>query len=940
MREKQLMNRNWLYFFGEPTYPQPKYESSDQQYRGSRAENARGPARRDFFDRDWRRVHLPHDFVAENGVTDDEPFGGEHYDFPRDRGSAWYRRYFRLEEADRDRRIVLHFEAVATKCEVYVNSMLLKVNHTAGIGFDVDITDVARFGTDYNVVAVHADCHDYEAWYYEGGGITRNVWLVKTDRLSVALWGVYAKTKRLDEENWALQIETELENCYAVDRTAHVVSTLLAPDGTERARLESAAQTFPAYAQGTVVQTCTVERPALWDITVCNLYRVVTEVVLDGEIVDRYETKFGFREIRFDADHGFFLNGRSVTIYGFANHMTYLGVGEAMSDSMREFQMRTLRDMGSNGFRMAHSPHGEATYDYCDQYGMLVMDENRVFHSSDICIDEVQRMIRRDRNHPSVIMWSLYNEEDTVTHETGKRIFRTLAAKARQLDDTRPMTGATSYGVFSEHAHEEYDLIGVNHETEYFERLHKFKPGKPIYCSEMVFPLGRKGSDGVTIGLDARVSEKEFVIGGFHFTAWAYGPEKASIFDGMGTPGTIRHGFRAYLRQEEPFAKICPGWDFPGKEGQQVMLNLANNGEQVKVYVNGRLAGETGTDLYAITPFEVVYEPGECRIEVYRDGKLWAEDRALTPGAPHRLTLTMENLSLKADDDDVAIVTCVLTDEHGTPCGNETGLPVTFSHNEAGEFICAMTPREDGLQGYRGPEIRLVDGRAQVLVRSRNTAEPLVIRACAPGVEAAELSIRREPGTLVHVPAVESNYVMDWTVSKLMPYQVDEEKVMREHMIERWEHIDTLGSPDVLYRAVSDPARGIAGLYPPGTSLNYAFHVDTRVPDLGAAEGKKLGLHFEGLDGVANIYVTNGRTTVRAHHPSVSPWGGHYRPELKLVCDGIEMGDQVEIWVFIRDAERVHGVDWPVRWIYTTEEEAAALDVQTAREWNAAKGLL
>lgn len=175
MREKLLMNQGWRYYFDEPDYMQPKFTSSDQQYRGSRAENARGPARRDFLDADWRTVTVPHDFVAENGLSTTDPFGGEHFDFPRDRGSAWYRRYFRLSSEDRSRRIVLHFESVATKCEVYVNSMLLKTNFTAGIGFDVDITDVARFDTDINVVAVHADCHDYEAWYYEGGGICRNV---------------------------------------------------------------------------------------------------------------------------------------------------------------------------------------------------------------------------------------------------------------------------------------------------------------------------------------------------------------------------------------------------------------------------------------------------------------------------------------------------------------------------------------------------------------------------------------------------------------------------------------------------------------------------------------------------------------------------------------------------------------------------------------------
>ena len=152
-------------------------------------------------------MSLPHDFVAFNGISETDAHGGEHSGFPMDRGSAWYRRCFRLEEADRDRRVVLHFEGMGTFCEVYVNSMLLKTNRTNGIGFDVDITDVALFGFEQNVVAVHCDCHDYEAWYYEGGGITRNVWLVKADPFSVALWGTFVKTKRLGsgDRNGAFQ---------------------------------------------------------------------------------------------------------------------------------------------------------------------------------------------------------------------------------------------------------------------------------------------------------------------------------------------------------------------------------------------------------------------------------------------------------------------------------------------------------------------------------------------------------------------------------------------------------------------------------------------------------------------------------------------------------------------------------------------------------------
>ena len=198
MRETLRINTGWKFFFGEPEWVGISRVVSDQSYRMTRAASARGPARRDFDDTSWETVSIPHDFVAFNGISQTEPHGGEHYAFPMDRGSAWYRRTFLLGEEDREKRITLYFEGVGTKCEVYLNAMLLKVHFTAGIGFEVDITDAALFGECPNVLAVHCDCHDFEAWYYEGGGITRSVCLTKTDRVAVPLWGTFVKTSHLD----------------------------------------------------------------------------------------------------------------------------------------------------------------------------------------------------------------------------------------------------------------------------------------------------------------------------------------------------------------------------------------------------------------------------------------------------------------------------------------------------------------------------------------------------------------------------------------------------------------------------------------------------------------------------------------------------------------------------------------------------------------------
>ena len=943
MREKLLMNRDWLYYFGEPAYKAPKVKSSDQTYRGSRGENARGPARRDFLDDDWRHINLPHDFVNENGPSPDY-LAGEKHNYPSlGRGSAWYRRYFRLDEADKGKRITLLFDGTALKTEVYVNSMLLKTNHTAGIGFEVDITEVARFGTDYNLVSVHTDCNDYEAWYYEGGGIYRNVWLVKTDRLAVDLWGTFVHSKRLEGNKWEITAETEIRNDYFKDKEAKVISRFVDAEGKDMGTVESEYVCCPLQEVTTVVQKLTVEDPLLWGTgkDAKNIDTMYTEIVMDGKTVDTYETKFGIREITYDKDHGMFLNGKKTVIYGFANHQIQVGMGNAMSDSMREFQMRTIRDMGGNGFRTAHSPHGDATYDYCDKYGLLVMDENRVFHPSEIVRDEVKRLIKRDRNHPSVCMWSIYNEEDSVADDTGKLIFQKLAAEARKYDSTRPMSGATSYGMYTENAHLKeygYDLFGVNHQVPYFEGLHKEKPDLPIYCSEAVMPVGpqRPGREIYPAGTDAHMFyEKDFIIGGFHFTAWAFGTGRPRVIACDGTPGPVALGFRAFLRKDEPFAKI-PTWNFPGKEGQVIQTTLPNNGDRVEFFVNGKLAAARETDMYSITPVEVAYEPGEAKLVAYKDGKVWAEDVMHTPGEPAAIKLVMENECLKADNDDVAIVSAYLVDKDGNWCDQTTGYTTEFTSNCAGEYVGSVTQRLDGFMGWHGPKMNFVYGKAQVFFRSMDTEGDLVITADCCGLPKAEITIAREKtGAVPAVKEVPSNFVIDWQISKLMPGKMDAELVMQQRDIELWEHIDTQGSPDILYGARPNFFTGTAGLYDPSIDLNYAYYTKTTVPDMGCKkEGQKLFLKFEGLDGISDVYIKGCGKTAKAHHPENSPWGGHYIPVWYVDADEFEPGDEVEIWVFIYKADRVTGIGWPVHWDFKTQEEVDEWVAREKREWN------
>ena len=929
------MNKGWLYYFGEPKVERPDPASSDQSYRGSRAANARGPARRDYDDRTWEEVTLPHDFVALNGISETDAHGGEHYDFPMDRGSAWYRRYFALEEADRPRRIQLYFEGMGTFCEVYVNDMLMMTSRTNGIGFAVDITDVVRFGCELNVVAVHCDCHDFEAWYYEGGGITRNVRMILSDWLAVDHWGTFVSCAREEGSLWRLRVRTEVRNLYDAPRRAELEMMVRDADGKVWLRERAGSLEVGARETGTHTWEAPLRDPLLWSPKSPSLYDLTTWVWLDGAVVDEYHTTFGVREIRYTADRGMFLNGEPLKIYGFANHMLYLGVGEAMTESMCEYQIRTLKEMGSNGYRTAHSPHQEAIMDWCDRYGLLVMDENRIFHSSRFGIDEVRRMIRRDRNHPCVCMWSVHNEEDFVTNETGRRIFRTMKAEILKLDDTRPVTAATSMGMFSEGAHEDYDLFGFNHQTMNLEALHHLKPDKPIFCSEMILPLGLElhfSRAIVRSGEDARQMEKDYYIGGFHFTAWGYGPERQWIIGMDGTLGPGAHGFRSYLRQDEPYAKVCPGWDFPGMEGREVTVNLANNGDYVKVFLNGREVARVDTDYYSITPLKLVYEPGELRIEAWKDGGVWATDCAVTPGEPEMVQLVCENRFLAADGVDTAIVSAYVADAEGNRCLHDTGRLAEFTVNDAGELVTTLSLRDDGFQGRVGGSIRFFDGKCQAIVRSLEGEGDLVVRVAGEGLRAGEIRIPRERSSIVHVPVVASNYVTGWRISGVIAGEMNDLEVMKAHMVERYRPVGTVGTPAVMARARREGHR--PGLYPDDVPLHYVYYNRVTIPDMGEKGDRILALRFEGIDGRANLYISDGERMETGLHESDSPWYGHYRPEWIVPCDSFRAGDTVEIWVMMHNPGRIHGIGWPVHWLYTTREAIRELEEKTRREWN------
>ena len=400
------------------------------------------PAREKFDDSKWRAIDLPHDWAVELEFEND-PGIVNHGFKPLDRtysatSIGWYRRAFEIPESDLGKRLSIEFDGVFRDSMVVLNGHFLGRNISGYAPFSHDVTDFLNYGAR-NVLVVRVDATQGEGWFYEGAGIYRHVWLVKTHPVHVAQWGTYVNCEARPGAA-TVNITTEVDNESDSNRHAACSPQSWTPPARWWQR-RLAPVAIPARSRREFKQQVVVENPALWSIEHPYLYRLDTAIEASGAAVDRYER--GLASGPFGStEEGFSLNGKPVKIKGTCNHQDHAGVGSALPDRIQYYRIEKLKEMGVNGYRTSHNPPTPEFLDACDQLGMLVMDETRRMSSDPEALNHLKKMIRRDRNHPSVILWSLGNEEPEQGTERGVRIVSTMKRLARRLDPSRPVTVA------------------------------------------------------------------------------------------------------------------------------------------------------------------------------------------------------------------------------------------------------------------------------------------------------------------------------------------------------------------------------------------------------------------------------------------------------------------------------------------------------------------
>ena len=582
---------------------------------------------------------------------------------------------------------------------VWVNGWLVRRHEGGYYPFREDVTDVVNFG-GRNVVAVRVDATKFEGWFYEGAGIYRHVWLDKTAPVAIAPDGIFVYTQFQDNvpaEEAEVHVEANLLNTLTNGVTAVVDCEIVAPEGKSVAHFSQSTE-VPGQEQTTVKLKSKLLSPDLWSPESPKLYKLVTTVTVGDEVVDRRETMFGVRTVGFDPAIGFLLNGKRYELHGTCNHQDHAGVGAAIPDALQAFRVKQLKKFGCNAIRTAHNPPTPELLDVCDRLGMIVMDESRLLGSDSENLRKWDELIRRDRNHPCVAIWSIANEEHLVQDTPqAANVALTMQNYAKRLDPTRPVTYAAPEGNVFRGINSVIEVRGWNYNYgPGMDEYHAEHPDQPNVGTEQASVVGTRGIyandwqrgfvsayDVVWPGWQATAeswwsyfADRPWLSGGFVWTGFDYRGEPSpclwpcisshfGILDTCGFPKDAFYYYQSWWTSDTVL-HLVPHWNWPGKEGQHIRVEAQSNCKQVELFLNGTSLGKQVMQPHSKLVWQVKYAPGTLSAKGFDDdGNVVAETKVETTGPPTQLRLTPDRETINADGNDVAVFTVAALDAQG-----------------------------------------------------------------------------------------------------------------------------------------------------------------------------------------------------------------------------------------------------------------------------------
>lgn len=767
----------------------------------------------EFDDSAWETVRVPHDWaasgefaeqndasyreIAADGITRPIEHSGRTGALPIV-GLGVYRFTLDIPAEDKGQCITLEFDGVMWDSHVYVNGKHVFFNHFGYKSFSVDISDYVNYG-EPTVVAVAASVYEDCSRWYPGAGIYRNVYLVKKSAAHITYNGVWVRQLEVACGRATFELSVE----HTGDETVKLRADIFAPNG------EKVAEVAHGTYYGELSDLFTIKNVELWDIDDPKLYTAnVALLDANDNVLDTTSVRFGARTIEFTADHGFFLNGRHVKLYGVCNHHDLGSLGAAVNVAALRRQLRLMREMGVNSIRTSHNPPSPELLDLCDELGFVVMDEffdewyipkvsnGYAKYYREHAAGDVVDVIRRDRNHPSVILWSIGNEINEQGDPEGWRAAKMLSETCHRTDPTRPTTAGfnNTWDAFRHHLADYVDVVGINYKPHHYEEFHRDHPTMKLIATETASCVSTRGvyklpaeiaipcnkHDDLTVSAYeleapgwANYSEREFaaqedceyLAGEYVWTGMDYlgeptpyyneWPSRSSYFgavDIAGLPKNRFYGYKAHWTDSEVL-HVFPHWNWEGMEGEVVPVHVYSSYPEVEVFVNGksygrrRLGDVSGGDLGEVERYrmmwnDTVYEAGEVRAVAYdENGSVAAESVVRTAGRPCAIALSADRTEISADGEDLVYITASVVDENGTVCPHSDDR-LYFAVSGAGELLTTDNGDQRETESFARHDKKALAGLCVACVRSiKETTGKLTLTVSADGLTSASIDV-------------------------------------------------------------------------------------------------------------------------------------------------------------------------------------------------------
>jgi beta-galactosidase len=748
-------------------------------------------------DNDWRNVDLPHDWSIEDLPGTQSPFSpdainGVSVGFTTG-GIGWYRKTFTLPVKQQNKRISILFDGVYMNADVWINGVHLG-NHPYGYtSFYYDITDKIK-KNEKNIIAVQVKNEGANSRWYAGSGINRHVWLIETNPIHVAQWGNYITTPEVSVSSAKVNIRTKVKNETGVSTTVTLVNKILNAKGVEVARASS-KQKIPANDEYEFNENAMIKSPALWSNENANLYKAITEVYVDGKLADRLETKFGIRKISFDAVNGFMLNNKSMKLKGGCFHIDNGPLGARSFDRAEIRRVALMKESGFNAIRCSHNPPAPAFLEACDSLGMLVIDEafdcwtegknadDYHVYFQDWWQRDLQSMLLRDRNHPSIIMWSIGNEIPGMDRPSIADTAKMLADYVRSVDNTRPVTAAANSVSDQKDAFfSALDISGYNYAKDKYVSDHQRKPDRIMVATES-FAL-----DQFDYWMD--VLDHPWVIGDFVWTGYDYigessigwfgYPQDKNLFYpwnlaycgdidicGWKRPQSfyrdalwkkdqlsifvkpIHSSFPVNPKKSEwskwNWDDVVTNWNWKGNEDSVFEINIYSSCDEVELFLNNKSLGKKPTNRSTkfMAVYNVPYTAGELKAIGYDNGKKVNAAILKTAGAPSQIKLSADRKIIKADNEDLSYVTVELVDKNGTRNPNAENL-IHFEIEGPGTIAGVGNANPVSVESYQLPQRKAWQGRCMVVIKSGKTPGNILLKVLSPGLISSQVILKSE----------------------------------------------------------------------------------------------------------------------------------------------------------------------------------------------------